>query len=48
MKNKLIAITIIATLALIWLSGFGTLEVTDNVKAIHRLVSFGVKCEFFD
>ena len=46
MKNDLIAIT----LARIWLSGFGTLEVADKVKAMHRLVSlsFGVKSEFFD
>ena len=48
MKNDLIAITL-ATLALIWLSGYGTLvEVTDKIKAMHRLVSFGVKFEFFD
>ena len=48
MKNDLIAVTL-ATLALIWLSGFGTLlEVTDEIKAMHRLVSFGVKFEFFD
>ena len=44
MKNDLIAIT----LARIWLSGFGTLEVADKVKAMHRLVSFGVNFEFFD
>ena len=45
MKNDLIAIT----LARIWLSGYGTLlEVTDKIKAMHRLVSFGVKFEFFD
>lgn len=48
MKNDLIAITL-ATLALIWLAGFGTLlEVTNKIKAMHRLVSFGVKFEFFD
>ena len=48
MKNDLIAITL-ATLALIWQSGYGTLvEVTDKIKAMHRLVSFGVKFEFFD
>ena len=47
MKNDLIAITL-ATLALIWLAGFGTLlKVTDKIKAMHRLVSFGVKFEFF-
>lgn len=46
MKNDLIAITI-ATLPLIWLSDYGTLlEVTDKIKAMHRLVSFGVKFEF--
>ena len=43
MKNDFIAIT----LARIWLSGFGTLEVADKVKAMHRLVSFGVNFEFF-
>ena len=48
MKNDFIVITL-ATLALIWQSGFGTLlEVTDKIKAMHRLVSFGVKFEFFD
>ena len=48
MKNDLIAITL-ATLALIWLSGYGTLlEMTDKIKAMHRLVSFGVNFEFFD
>ena len=48
MKNDLIAITL-ATLALIWLSSFGTLlEVTNKIKAMRRLVSFGVKFEFFD
>ena len=48
MKNDLIAITL-ATLALIWQSGYGTLvEVTDKIKAMRRLVSFGVKFEFFD
>ena len=46
MKNDLIAITL-ATLALIWLSGYGTLlEVTDKIKAMYRLVSLGVKFEF--
>ena len=39
MENDLIAITL-ATLALIWQSGYGTLlEVTDKIKAMHRLVS---------
>jgi len=48
MKNDLITITL-ATLALIWLAGFGTLlEVTNKIKAMCRLVSFGVKSEFFD
>ena len=48
MKNDLIAITL-ATLALIWLSSFGALlEVTNKIKAMRRLVSFGVKFEFFD
>ena len=48
MKNDLIAITL-ATLALIWLSSFSTLlEVTNKIKAMRRLVSFGVKFEFFD
>ena len=47
MKNDLIAINL-ATLALIWLAGYDTLlEVTDNIKAMHRLVSFRVKFEFF-
>ena len=49
MKNDLIAITL-ATLALrVWLSGYGTLlEVTNKIKAMHMLVYFGVKFEFFD
>ena len=48
MKNDLIAITL-STLALIWLSGYGTLlKVTGKIRAMHRLVSFGVKFEFFD
>ena len=39
----------LASLPHIWLSGFGTLlEVTDKIKAMRRLVSFGVKFEFFD